>query len=64
MDILYLWEDDINNNLDLCKQLIKEFINNTSLQSYHSSAYVFMNGELIFNPQIEQYIEKELNLTT
>lgn len=62
--ILYLWEDDINNNLDLCEQLIKEFVNNTSLQSYHSSAYTLINGELIFNPQIKQYIEKELNLTT
>lgn len=62
--ILYLWEDDINNNLDLCEQLIKEFVNNTSLQSYHSSAYTLINGELIFNPPIKQYIEKELNLTT
>ena len=63
-EALYLWEDDINNNLNLCKQLIKEFINNISLQSYHSSAYTLVNGELIFNPQIKQYIEKELNLTT
>lgn len=64
MEILYLWEDDINNNLDLCRQLIKKFINNTSLQSHHSSAYTLTDGEIIFNPQIKQYIEKELNLTT
>lgn len=64
IEILYLWEDDINNNLDLCRQLIKKFINNTSLQSHHSSAYTLTDGEIIFNPQIKQYIEKELNLTT
>ena len=51
-------------DLDFLDEYLKEFINNISLQSYHSSAYTFVNGELIFNPQIKQYIEKELNLTT
>ena len=64
MNILYLWEDDINNNLKLCEQLIKNFVGNVPLRSYHSSAYILANGEITFNSQVKQYIEKELNLTT
>lgn len=62
--ILYLWEDDINNNFELCKELIKKFISNENLDSYHSSSYFLSENILVFNPQTKQYMEKELNLTT
>ena len=35
--ILYLWESDINENPELCKQLINEYISkNKLLNNYHS----------------------------
>lgn len=38
--VLNLWESDINNNLNLCKSLIKYFIdNNGVLQNYESFNY-------------------------
>lgn len=40
VEILYLWEYDINKNLDKCEELIKEYINNNGvLQNYHSFNY-------------------------
>lgn len=45
--ILYLWENDINKNLDKCKNLIKKIIdNNGILENYHSFNYSYDNKEL------------------
>jgi hypothetical protein len=47
IEILYLWEKDINENIDLCKTLIEEYIkNNGVLENYHSYNYYLENGEL------------------
>jgi len=48
VEILYLWEYDIINNIDLCKMLIQEYINNKGkLNNYHSFNYCFENNKLI-----------------
>ena len=40
IEILYLWENDIIKNLDICKQLIQLYINsNGNLSNYHSFNY-------------------------
>ena len=59
IQILYLWEDDVDNNIDLCEALIKRFINNPyKLPSYHSSHYNFNKGKLRYSKKnINQYIE-------
>lgn len=54
--ILYLWEDDIMNNLDKCILLINEFIKGNNM-TIHSSAYDINNNNLIEN-NIIQYIQQ------
>ena len=50
IEILYLWEDDIYNNLDVCKSLITEYIdNNGILKNYHSFNYHLEDGKLAIN---------------
>lgn len=47
IEILYLWEKDIIENLDLCKTLIKQYIEHEGeLENYHSMNYV-LRGEKI-----------------
>ncbi|WP_039230751.1 hypothetical protein [Clostridium haemolyticum] len=69
IEILYLWESDINNNLALCKQLIKHYINNKGrIINYHSFNYHLDNNNLILNKNlIRPYMEwdkKELSSIT
>lgn len=53
IEILYLWESDIYNNLDICKSLIIEYINNNGvLSNYHSFNYHLENNNLILNNNI------------
>lgn len=53
IEILYLWEDDIYNNLDVCKSLIDKYINNNGiLENYHSFNYHLENGILVLNDNI------------
>lgn len=53
IEILYLWEDDIYNNLDVCKSLIVEYINNNGmLKNYHSFNYHLNNDKLILNDNL------------
>jgi len=53
IEILYLWEDDIYNNLDICKILIDKYINNNGiLENYHSFNYHIENNELVLNDKI------------
>lgn len=53
IEILYLWESDIYNNLDVCKMLIDKYIENKGiLESYHSFNYHIENNELILNDEI------------
>ena len=53
IEILYLWENDIYNNLDVCKKLIDKYINNSgALKNYHSFNYHIENEELVLNNNI------------
>lgn len=53
IEILYLWEDDIYNNLDVCIALIDKYINNNGiLENYHSFNYRLKNNDLILNDNI------------
>lgn len=53
IEILYIWEDDIYNNLDVCVMLIKKYIEqNGVLQNYHSFNYHIENGCLVLNDNI------------
>jgi G:T-mismatch repair DNA endonuclease (very short patch repair protein) len=51
--ILYLWENEIINNLTLCQKLIEKFINRGGvLENYHSFNYILndIDVEIIENP--------------
>lgn len=53
IEILYLWEDDIYNNLDVCERLIDKYVRNKGvLENYHSFNYIIKNNELILNDGI------------
>lgn len=53
IEILYLWEDDIYNNLDVCKAIIDKYINNKgTLEDYHSFNYHLDDENLILNDNI------------
>jgi hypothetical protein len=44
IEVLYLWEKDINENILLCEKLIDEYINNGGiLENYHSINYFLDN---------------------
>lgn len=46
--ILYLWETDINQNLSLCLELIKKYIeNNKILKNYNSFNWDLQEGKLL-----------------
>ena len=60
IEILYLWESDINNNPDLCEKIIKEYIDNHGvLNNYQSFNYRIENNELKLNTDlIKAYFEQ------
>lgn len=49
INILYLWEDDLKNNISLCQQMVIKYIdNNGIMENYHSFNYQLdSNGNLI-----------------
>ena len=54
INMLYLWEYDINNDRELCNELIILYIhNNGVLDNYHSFNYHLNNGILTINENIE-----------
>ena len=54
--ILYLWESDIYNNLELCKQLIIKYLDD-KISHYNSSDYIIINNNLLLNDnKITQYM--------
>lgn len=57
IDILYLWEQDIEKDLDLCKRLINNFLNNQLPKYSHSSSYCLENYENLVKNNINQYIQ-------
>lgn len=53
IEILYIWEHDINNNIKLCSDLIDSYINNNGvLENYHSFNWNTLNGGLNLNKNI------------
>lgn len=67
INILYLWEDDINKNPEMIKEIILYYINNNGMiDDYNSFNYSLINKEIILNDKlIKPYIDytaKELNL--
>lgn len=55
IEILYLWEKDVNENIKLCEDLIDLYINkNGVLNNYHSFNYEYDNeGKLIVNEKYQ-----------
>lgn len=52
-EILYLWETDINKNIEVCELLIKEYINkNGILQDYNSFNYSVNGNELLLKSEL------------
>lgn len=53
IEILYLWESDIYNKIDLCAKLIDRYITNDGvLEDYNSFNYTINNGELVLQDDI------------
>lgn len=53
INILYLWEEDVINNYNLCKLLLMKYIeNNGLLYDYHSFNYTCYNDDLLINKNI------------
>lgn len=53
IEILYLWERDIEKQLDKCEALILKYVHeNGILQDYNSFNYSFVNNHLILNENI------------
>ncbi|MDO4975540.1 MAG: hypothetical protein Q4E61_04425, partial [Alphaproteobacteria bacterium] len=62
ISILYLWEYDINNNINLCKSLIKRYINDDKLENYNSFNWTLKNNLLTLNENIiYPYFEQNIN---
>lgn len=63
INILYLWEYDINNHLDVCERCILEYINNKGLMNnYNSFNYYYINNEIKLNENIIfPYYEMDLS---
>lgn len=60
-EVLYLWENDIYNNLDLCRLLIQKYVDQYGvLENYNSFNYHIENNDLVINSEIIQpYFLKE-----
>ena len=53
IEILYLWEHDIKNNIELCLKLIKLYIeNNGKIENYHSFNYHLDKQNLVLNQNL------------
>jgi len=53
IEILYLWEFDINNNTELCKLLVQEYVNNKGiLDNYQSFNYNIVDSILTLNNEL------------
>jgi len=53
LHILYIWEDDIENHLEMCEKLILKFKErNGILSNYHSMNYHLMGRSMVLNKEI------------
>lgn len=60
IDILYLWESDIQTTPDLCKELIKSYVEG-NLISFHSFNYELNNSKVTISNNITPYSSYEIN---
>lgn len=61
IEILYLWESDIYENINLCKLLIENYINNNGiLSNYHSFNYHIKDEKLELNDLIINPFERNV----
>lgn len=65
VEVLYLWEEEINNNILLCEQLINLYVkNNGKLDNYHSFNYklnsenILELNDVVFKPYMAWDIEE------
>lgn len=53
IEILYLWEKDIYEDTEKCRELIKKYIENKGkLENYNSFNYSLINNEIVLNENI------------
>jgi hypothetical protein len=53
IEVLYLWEKDIINNLMLCRNIINTYINNDGkMDNYHSFNYELVDDQLLLKSNI------------
>lgn len=53
IEVLYLWEEDLKTNIDLCEKLILEYVNNYGmLRDYHSYNYSLCLDKLMLNDNL------------
>lgn len=53
INILYLWESDIKNNIEVCRKLIEFYIRaKGKLPDYNSYNYQIENDKLVLNNEI------------
>ena len=53
IDVLYIWESDIKNNPEMCRELILEYVNNNGvLSNYNSLNFSMVNKKLTLNDDI------------
>lgn len=53
INILYLWENDLYNNKDVCRMLIQEYVNNNgNLSNYHSFNYEIKSNKLFLKENL------------
>ena len=53
INILYLWESDLHKSLEVCRELIEQYIkNNGILDNYNSFNYSIINNKLMMNDEI------------
>ena len=64
IDILYLWENDLYNNPDLCQELIRLYVDKKGiLDSYNSFNYQLINDKINFSiNKITPYQEQSFDL--
>lgn len=61
LKILYLWEEDITKNVEMCKNLIKSYIKNKGkLENYHSFNYSYDNYLYLKQKLIVPYMEYDI----
>ena len=61
IDILYLWESDLNNDPEMCKNLIMKYIHSRGdLENYHSINYTYKDGMISLFDNQKAYFELPL----